>query len=191
VLQYQQNLTHFTLICLLRVLHQSSTSPECQEDCEWQMSRLLEEIMRLNEAAVIRVILVIVGAFIVFVGINTGFGGIQTLGWQIPPGFASITNEAVYLVQDNHTRFLAGLFGAVGLFMLLGATNLQRYQAELRLVFVIIFLGGLARFTSLQLNVIFGANVVISLVAEVILMPILFFWLPRVLNYHQEPIKTT
>jgi Domain of unknown function (DUF4345) len=145
--------------------------------------------MRLNESVVLRVILVLVGALIVFVGINTGFGGIQTLGWQVSPGFVSVANEAVYLVQDNHARFLGGLFGAVGLFMLLGATNLRRYQAELRLAFVLIFLGGLARFTSMQPNVLFGANVVTSLVVEVILMPILFFWIPRVLKNRQEPSK--
>lgn len=146
--------------------------------------------MRLNEATVLRVILVIVGLFVVFVGINVGFGGIRTLGWQVSPDFVSVTNEADYLVQDNHVRFLGGLFGAAGLFLILGATNLKRYQAELRLVFALIFVGGLARFTSLQPNVLLGANVVTSLAAEIILMPILFFWTPRVLIRHQEPIKS-
>ena len=146
--------------------------------------------MRLNQAVILRVILVIVGALIVFVGINTGFGGIQTLGWQVTPGFVSVTNETTFLVQDNHTRFLGGLFGAVGLFMILASTDLHYYQTALRLVFALIFLGGLARFSSMQLNVIFGPNIMLSLIIELILMPVLFFWLPRVLKVYQQPLQT-
>ncbi len=138
--------------------------------------------MQFNQASVIRVILVIVGAFIVFVGVNVAFGGIQTLGWQVAQGFVSVTNEPNFLIQDNHVRFLGGVFGAVGVMLLLGATNLGRYQAELRLVFVLIFVGGLARFSSMQPTVIFGAGVVTSLITELVVMPILFFWLPRVVS---------
>lgn len=142
--------------------------------------------MQFNQSTIFRIILVIVGAFIVYVGINVGFGGIPTLGWQVSPDFVTVTNAADFAVQDSHVRFLGGLFGAVGLFFLLGATDIRRYHAELRLAFALIFVGGLTRFTAFQPDVIFGAKVVMSLAAELILMPILFFWLPRVLRSISE-----
>lgn len=146
--------------------------------------------MQFSQSTVFRVILVIVGGFIVYVGINVGFGGIPTLGWQVSPDFVTVTNAADYAVQDSHVRFLGGLFGATGLFLLLGATDIKRYQAELRLAFALIFVGGLTRFTALQPDVLFGAKVVMSLAAELLLMPILFFWLPRVLQTGDAPNHT-
>lgn len=136
----------------------------------------------MNQSGILRGILVIVGAFIVYVGINVGFGGILTLGWQVPSTFVSVTNPADFAIQDSHVRFLGGFFGAAGLFMLLAATNLRRYQAELRLVFVLMFIGGLARLSALQPATLLDSKIITSFAAEVILMPILFFWLPRVLS---------
>jgi Domain of unknown function (DUF4345) len=146
--------------------------------------------MKFNEALprLFRLILVIVGLVTILVGINVGFGGIQTLGWQIAPDFLTVTNEAAYRVQDNHVRFLGGVFGAAGLMMLLGATNLNRFQKELRLVFILTFVGGLARFSSLAPNIIFGTNILTSSLTELLLMPVLFFWLPRILE--QEPLSS-
>jgi Domain of unknown function (DUF4345) len=138
--------------------------------------------VKINQLMLVRVVLVIVGAFIVYVGINVGFGGIPTLGWQVPTDFVSVANPAEFAVQDSHVRFLGGFFGAAGLFMLLAATNLRRYPAELRLVFVLMFIGGLMRLTAFQPAVLFGPKVITSFAAEVILMPILFFWLPRALR---------
>jgi Domain of unknown function (DUF4345) len=143
----------------------------------------------LNQSGILRGILVIVGAFIVYVGINVGFGGIPTLGWQVPADFVSVANPAEFAVQDNHVRFLGGFFGAAGLFMLLAATNLRRYQAELRLVFVLMFIGGLARLSALQPAILLDSKIITSFAAEVILMPILFFWLPRALR-SADPIQT-
>ncbi len=140
--------------------------------------------MRFDQTTALRVILVLIGSFIVFVGVNVAFGGIQTLGWQVAQGFVSVNNPPNFLIQDNHVRFLGGVFGAVGVMLLLGATHLQRYQAELRLVFVLIFVGGLARFTALQPSVILGPNVITSLITELVVMPILFFWLPRTVKNH-------
>src|SRR5688572_3790520 len=130
----------------------------------------------------LRVVLVIIGGFFVFVGINVGFGGIQTLGLQGSSQFLTVTQQGRYLVQDNHVRFLGGVFGALGLFLILGATNLKKYQAGLKLAFVLTFIGGLARFTSLRPDVVFGPDVIISALGELMLMPILYFWLSRVMR---------
>jgi hypothetical protein len=134
----------------------------------------------------LRVVLVIVGGFFVFVGLNIGFGGIQTLGLQGTTQFLTVTQEARYLVQDNHVRFLGGVFGALGLFLILGASNLKRYQAGLRLAFALTFIGGLARFTSQRPDVVFGPDVLMSVLGELVLMPILYVWLSRTLKSQED-----
>jgi hypothetical protein len=91
-----------------------------------------------------------------------------------------VTLEGRYLVQDSHVRFLGGLFGAIGLFFLLAATNLQKHQSALKIVFVLIFIGGLARFSSP--GVVFSPDVVGSLAIEILLMPILYMWASRVIK---------
>lgn len=138
--------------------------------------------MKINQSLIFRGLLVILGAIMIFVGVNVGFGGIQTLGWQVPPDFISITNMANFQVQDNHVRFLGGFFAMTGAFMLLASTDLQKYQGELRMVFVVMFVAGLTRLSALQAEVILGSSVLVSFLAEVLLMPILFFWLPRILS---------
>jgi hypothetical protein len=124
-----------------------------------------------------RVVLIAVGAFIVFLGINVGFGGIVTLGWQGPTQFLEITDEQGYLVRDSHIRFFGGAFGGIGLFLIIAATNPRRFRSPLSLVFVLLFIGGLARFSMARLDVIFGPDLLGAVLAELVLMPILLLWL--------------
>ncbi len=130
----------------------------------------------------LKIVLIIVGAIAIFIGINVGFGGIETLGWQGSTDFLEVVDESRYLVQDSHVRFLGGAFGAIGLFLILATTNLVKYQQGLNLAFGVIFIGGLARFTMGDSDIIFGANIIGSLAAELILIPILAFWLSRVVK---------
>lgn len=127
----------------------------------------------------LRIILILVGAFIVFVGINVGFGGILTLGWQGQTPFFAVTDVHGYLVQDSHMRFFGGMFGGMGLFLIVAATNLRKFHSALKVVFVVIFIGGLARFTMLRPDIVFGPAIVGSLGAELVLMPILYIWVAR------------
>lgn len=127
----------------------------------------------------LRAILLVIGAFNVFLGINVGFGGIETLGWQVQAKFFEVTNEAVFLVRDSHIRFYGGLYVGIGLFLLLSVTDLRKYQSALNLVFALIFMGGLARFTMLRPDVLFGPDILVSLLAELVLMPVLYLWLAR------------
>lgn len=129
-----------------------------------------------------RAILVILGAINIFLGINVGFGGILTLGWQGQTKFFEITNEYAYLMQDSHIRFFGGLYLGIGLFLLLAATNLRKYQTALQLVFALIFMGGLARFTMLRPEIIFGRDILGSLLAELLLMPVLYAWLAKLVK---------
>lgn len=130
----------------------------------------------------LRAILVVLGLFNVFLGINVGFGGIETLGWQVQAKFFEVTNEAVFLVRDSHIRFYGGLYVGIGLFLLLSVTDLRKYQSALNLVFVLIFIGGLARFSMLRPDVLFGPDILTSLVAELVLMPVLYVWLANVVK---------
>jgi hypothetical protein len=128
------------------------------------------------------ILLMILGALNIFIGLNIAFGGILTLGWQGQTKFFEITNEHAYLLQDSHIRFFGGLYLAVGLFLILAATNLRKYQTALYLVFFIIFIGGLARFTMGRSDIIFGKAIIGSLFAEIILMPVFFLWLLKLMK---------
>ena len=68
----------------------------------------------MNNVIVLRVVVALVGAAIVFLGLNIGLGGMRTLGWQMSPDFISITNEAAFRVQDSHIRFIGGVWFGVG-----------------------------------------------------------------------------
>lgn len=131
-------------------------------------------------------LVVLIGAINIFLGINVGFGGLQTLGWQGDGSFFTVTDEHLYLIRDSHIRFYGGLYIGIGLFLILSVTDLLRYRTALNLVFVLIFAGGLARLTVLRPDVIFGAELVGSLVAELVLMPVLYFWLARIAGSYAE-----
>jgi len=138
--------------------------------------------MKQVSAGVLKLVLGLMGAFIIFVGINVGFGGIATLGFQGDTHFFAITNSPVFLIRDSNVRFFGGLFIGIGLFIFLAITNLPRYQVALNLVFALLFIGGLARFTMLRLDIVLGANLIGSLAAELLLMPLLYFWVASVVK---------
>jgi hypothetical protein len=129
-----------------------------------------------------RTLLIVLGALNIFIGINIGFGGILTLGWQGQTKFFEVTNEYAYLMQDSHIRYFGGLYVGIGLFLLLASTDLRKYQPSLNLVFALIFMGGLARFTMMRPDIIFGRDIIGSLLAELVLMPILYVWLSKIVK---------
>jgi hypothetical protein len=63
--------------------------------------------------------------------------------------------------------------------MIISATNLKRYQEILNLMFVLIFVGGLMRFTSGDIAVLLSAEVAVAIFLEIVLMIVLYFWLAR------------
>jgi hypothetical protein len=127
--------------------------------------------------AALRAVLAIAGAFTSFTGLNRALGGMQTMGWQGPADFLQVVVEHEYLIQDNHTRFLGGVWTGVGMLLLVAALDPKRFHPILNFVFAIIFLGGLARFTAMRPEVVFGPDIVGSLAAELVLMPLLFVWM--------------
>lgn len=128
----------------------------------------------------LRGVLALVGAVIVFLGLNVGLGGIQTLGWQggaVP--FISVTDPAVFAVRDNHIRFIAGVWLGVGLLMLAASYAFQRLRTVVVAIAAMVFVGGLVRFSAGDPAVLTGMDVAPSLVFELAIMPLIGLWALR------------
>ncbi|ABS62933.1 hypothetical protein Plav_1313 [Parvibaculum lavamentivorans DS-1] len=130
-------------------------------------------------AGIFRVVLALSGALVIFLGLNVALGGIPTMSWLGERPFLAVTDEAQYLLIDNHIRFFGGLFVGFGLFMLFAVTDPVKYRQALTVIFAAIFIGGLARFSAPEMDVVFENEIIGSLAAELLLMPVLVFWLSR------------
>jgi hypothetical protein len=135
--------------------------------------------MTSNEA-VLRAALAIAGGFIVFTGLDFTVGGIASLGWQGTRPFFEITDVTAFHERDSHVRFLGGLWLGIGLIFAASAVKLRALTPVLLACIALIFLGGLARFTTGEPHVLFGPAIAGSLAAELIGMPVLFYWVGRV-----------
>jgi hypothetical protein len=136
--------------------------------------------MSTFSARALSTILVVLGLANIVLGINTGLGGLETLGWQGDAAFFQVTDGHLYLIRDSHTRFYGGLYVAIGVFLIVAATNTRRYRTGLYLVFGMIFAGGLARLSVLSADVILDPDLTTSLIIELIGMPLLAIWLRKV-----------
>lgn len=127
--------------------------------------------------SILKVILALVGLGIVFLGINIGFGGIQTLGLQGDGSFVTITDPSLYFVRDSHVRFIGGVWLGVGLLFIASAFRLQRLRNAVLAAIGMIFIGGLARLSAPDLAPLAGLDLLPSLLAELLLFPLLALWI--------------
>jgi hypothetical protein len=127
----------------------------------------------------LRIVLLLAGGFTVYAGLNKALGGIHTLGWQGESAYLDVTNEHAFLVQDSHVRFLAGVYTGLGLIFLLAALDPRRFRAALGVSCALIFLGGLFRLSQMRPEITFGPDLLFSMVAELVLMPVLWLWSSR------------
>jgi hypothetical protein len=130
-------------------------------------------------AILLKAILAIVGFGIVFLGINIGFGGIQTLGLQGDGSFISVTDPTLFSVRDSHVRFIGGVWLGVGLLFIATAFRLQQLRGTLLAAIGMIFVGGLARLSAPDLAPLMGADLLPSLLAELLLFPLLALWIVK------------
>jgi hypothetical protein len=128
--------------------------------------------MNISRNALLRTVLAIAGAAIVFLGMNVGLGGIQTLGWQGSGDFVTVTDPALFAVRDNHIRF-------IGLLFLAGAVALDRLRTVLVALTAMIFVGGLARLSAADPDLLISAAIAPSLALELVLFPLLGLWVAR------------
>ena len=128
----------------------------------------------------LRIVLFLAGAAIVALGINVGFGGIRTLGWQDGGAeFLTVVDAAAYGIHDNHVRFLGGIWLGLGLFMMAGSVWLVRLRTLLVAFTAMILVGGLARISALDPDILFSAAIAPSFVLELVLFPLLGLWIVR------------
>ncbi len=127
----------------------------------------------------LRLILALAGAGIVFLGLNVGFGGIATLGWQGSPDFVVAADAYAYSVQDSHVRFLGGVWLGVGGLFLLGALLFKRLTSVLMVLCGLIFVGGLVRMSGFEATPLLGGDIAPSLFAELFIFPGLALWIAR------------
>ncbi|MGH8016435.1 MAG: DUF4345 domain-containing protein [Candidatus Zixiibacteriota bacterium] len=132
----------------------------------------------------LRVVLVLAGVVVCVTGINLAFGGIRTLGWQGAFDFIQIIDEKRFLAQDSHIRFLGGVWLSIGLLFIVGAANVHKFQPALKFAMVATFIGGLARFSQMNLGVTLGPDILGSLIAEIVGMPLLYYWLSKVTKHN-------
>lgn len=127
----------------------------------------------------LNIVLMLVSLVIMAMGVNVGFGGIPTLGWFGGGEFTVVAGEAAYDVQDNHIRFLGGVWFALGLVFLWGAFRLDKLRTILIIFCLIIAVGGLFRISAMDFELIFGAAIAPSFALELIGFPLLAVWLLR------------
>ncbi|MBV1885922.1 MAG: DUF4345 domain-containing protein [Parvibaculaceae bacterium] len=136
---------------------------------------------------VLRFLLALCGAGIVFLGLNVGFGGIATLGWQGSTDFVVAADAAAFAVQDSHVRFLGGVWLGVGVLFLGGALFFRSLTSMLIALCGLIFVGGLVRMSVFDPALLFGADIGPSLFAELIIFPGLALWIWRAQSVFLAP----
>ena len=131
---------------------------------------------------ILRIILGLIGVGILFLGLNIGLGGIQTLGWQGAGPFITITDMDLFNVRDNHIRFLGGVWLAIGAIFCAATFWLARLKTTLVLLCGAIFIGGLTRLSSPDVTLVLTPEIAPSLIAELIVFPVIGIWI-----WKQEP----
>jgi len=127
----------------------------------------------------LRIVLGLVGLYIILSGINIAVGGMPTLGLGGQSNFFKVTDMQPYLIQDSHIRFVGGVWLGLGLLFLLSTTNVYKYKTQLLFGCVLIFVGGLSRLFEMHPEITFGKNIIGPFLAEIIGTPILFTWISK------------
>lgn len=133
-----------------------------------------------------KIILSITGVVIISLGINVGFGGIKTLGWQNPREFLSIADPAVFAVQDSHMRFLGGIWTGIGVIFVLAGLALNTFRNTIILLCITIFAAGLFRLGAPDFNADLLVKIGPSLVFELVGFPLMAFWLYKSKSSQQQ-----
>lgn len=139
------------------------------------------------QIGVLRGVLALLGTGIVCLGLNTAFGGIATLGWQGGTEFFTIAKPGEFAVQDNHVRFLGGVFLGTGFVFMASAVFINSLKETLNILIGLIFIGGLVRFSSMDSSLLTSSAILPSLVFELIVFPLLGLWIVSVTAKQQEP----
>lgn len=130
-------------------------------------------------AIYLKTTLILTGVAIMFLGLNIGFGGIMTLGWQISEPFVAVTDEAIFHIQDSHIRFMGGVWFSIGAVFFLGGFIPNRLRLTLIVLCIAIAGAGLFRLSGLSGGAVFSAAILPSMMLELVAFPLLSWWLFR------------
>lgn len=133
----------------------------------------------MNTSKKLNVVLVLIGIAIMALGLNVGLGGMRTLGWQVSRDFISIAEPEVFQIQDNHIRFIGGIWFGVGVVFALGGFALTKLRVTLVTLCLMIAGAGLFRFSAMDMSVVFGGAIGPSVALELIGFPLLAWILIR------------
>lgn len=133
----------------------------------------------MHIAKLLNLLLGLIGLAILYLGLNIGLGGILTLGWQTPQDFLTVTDPATFQIQDNHIRFIGGVWFGIGLLFLLGAFFLPKLRNALTTLCFIIAIASLFRLSTPQTEVLISGAILPSLLIELFGFPLLGLWLHK------------
>ncbi|MGR3647626.1 MAG: DUF4345 domain-containing protein [Shimia sp.] len=131
----------------------------------------------MNKINLLNSVVVIIGAAIIFLGLNISLGGIKTLGWQSTRDFITITDAAAFHAQDSHIRFIGGVWFGVGAVFVIGGFAMHMLRPTLIILSTMIAIAGLFRLSGLDTEVLFSASIAPSLTFELVGFPLLAWWL--------------
>lgn len=131
----------------------------------------------LRSESLLKYTLLLVGLAISLLGLDFAVGGIATLGWQVDPGYVAIADPTAYQIQDNHIRFLGGLFVATGLTYVIGSFLIGTMRPALISLSLMIAVAGLFRLGAMEAAL--TPSVLPSLLLELLAFPALALWLWR------------
>lgn len=105
----------------------------------------------------------------------TGMQADAMLGAPVTPEMASQPSF------DSQDRFYGITFSLLGVALLIGATDLRRYRPIIVAVFGVLFMAGVARVVAWVLHGAPSPAIAGILYADLLLPPVLFWWLRRIL----------
>ena len=127
----------------------------------------------------LKAVLVATGAALILISLNTALGGMMTLGWQFPGDAASVANDQNFARHDSNARFFAGVFCGLSLTTIAAAFWPGRLRMVVAVFMLSITLGGVFRLLQGGYSPIWDMALLPSLVAELVLAPLLALWVLR------------
>lgn len=107
------------------------------------------------------------------VPVGAGIGGIV-----MGPGFVGQPSPVPDLT--SHFAYLSGLLLAIGLIFYASIPGIERHTMRVRLLTLIVFVGGLSRLVSVLLHGAPGAGMFFGMTMELVVTPLLCLWQARI-----------
>ena len=125
----------------------------------------------------LQAVLMSAAIFVVVTGADQALGGLYTLGLLEQAVYFEVVDQGLFEIMDNHARFIGGVWMGVGLVILVGLTNLAEHRSILNVALALAFVGGLARLSQMNVDVLFDPSILWALTVEIVGMPLLALWL--------------